>query len=280
MPAAIAASRIMSSPRLLGDQTPDLVVDAHHFVDARSGRGSRCGCTPRSRPRGRTTNCAASASAMLSARSVSASGVYCRRQLTQSRRTSRCATTPMSAERDHVGLDPHVRQPRHRRRRVVGVQRGEDEVAGLRGLHRDLRGLLIADLADEDDVGILPQDGAQRARERQLRLLVHLRLVDAGNLVLDRIFDRDDVGASRLDRRDRGAQRRRLAAAGRTDDQDHAVLVVEEEPELLHRAGEKPELLERRRPLAVSRARAERSSRRTASAASRRGSRRPSRLRS
>ena len=31
---------------------------------------------------------------------------------------------------------------------------------GERGLHRDLRGFDVADLADEDHVGVLAQDGA------------------------------------------------------------------------------------------------------------------------
>ena len=115
-----------------------------------------------------------------------------------SRRTSRCATTPTSADAMTNGSTPmSVNRVTHRRR-IVGVQRREHEVAGLRGLHRDLRGLRVADLADQDDVGILPQDRAQRARERQLDLLVDLRLVDAGDLILDRILDRDDVGALRL----------------------------------------------------------------------------------
>ena len=80
----------------------------------------------------------------------------------------------------------------------------------------------------QDDVGILAQDRAQRAGERQLDLLVDLRLVDAGDLILDRILDRDDVGLLRLHRRQRRAERRRLAAAGRADDENHAVLVAEE----------------------------------------------------
>ena len=84
--------------------------------------------------------------------------------------------------RDDVGLGADVHQARDDRRRVVGVQRRQHEVAGLRRLHRDLRGLGVADLAEQDDVGILPQDRAQRARERQLDLLVDLRLVDARDL--------------------------------------------------------------------------------------------------
>jgi hypothetical protein len=47
---------------------------------------------------------------------------------------------------------------------VVRVQRREHEVAGQRRLHGDLRRLEIAYLADHDDVGILAQDRAQRAR--------------------------------------------------------------------------------------------------------------------
>ena len=49
-----------------------------------------------------------------------------------------------------------------RRRRGRGVQRAEHEVAGLRGLDRDRHRLEIAQLADQDDVGILAQRGAQR----------------------------------------------------------------------------------------------------------------------
>ena len=153
----------------------------------------------------------------------------------------------MRGRRDHVRLDADVGQPRHRRRRIVGVQRRQHEVAGLRGLHRDAGGLLVADFADQDHVGVLAQDRAQRARERQLDLLVDLRLVDARQLVLDRIFDGDDVGALGLQRHQRRAERGGLAAAGRPDDEDHAVLVFEEAPcRSLNAAAEKPELLERR----------------------------------
>ena len=41
---------------------------------------------------------------------------------------------------------------------VGGVQRREHEVTGERGLHRDAGGLDVADLADEDHVGVLAQD--------------------------------------------------------------------------------------------------------------------------
>jgi len=47
--------------------------------------------------------------------------------------------------------------------RVVGVQGGEDEVAGQGGLDGDLGGLEVADLADHDDVRVLPQEASAGA---------------------------------------------------------------------------------------------------------------------
>jgi len=65
------------------------------------------------------------------------------------------------------------------------VQRREHEVARQAGLDRDLGGLEIADFADHDHVGILPQDRAQPAREGHFHLGVDLGLADAVDVVLD-----------------------------------------------------------------------------------------------
>jgi hypothetical protein len=59
------------------------------------------------------------------------------------------------------GFDAHVGEPGDGADRIVGVQRGQHQVAGERGLDRDLRGLVVADLADHDHVRVLPQDRAQ-----------------------------------------------------------------------------------------------------------------------
>ena len=94
-------------------------------------------------------------------------------------RTSRCASTPSRLDDEQERLDAHVGRRVTRADGVVGVQRREHEVAGERRLHRDLRGLEVADLADHDDVRVLAQDRAQGAREGQLDPRVDLRLADA-----------------------------------------------------------------------------------------------------
>src|SRR5918996_6089645 len=90
----------------------------------------------------------------------------------------------------------HVDDTVDRLRRVLRVQRGEDQVAGFGRGQRRGDGFQVPHLTDEDDVGVLAQDVLQRAGER-VRVLAHLALVDHGALVvmqeLDGILDRHDV---------------------------------------------------------------------------------------
>ena len=78
----------------------------------------------------------------------------------------------------------------------LGVQRGEDEVAGLSGGQRGRDRLEVAHLADEDHVGVLAQRGFERDREVG-RVGADLALVDDALLCavqeLDRVLDREDV---------------------------------------------------------------------------------------
>ena len=100
-------------------------------------------------------------------------------------------------------LNTHVHQAGNGFRRAVGVQRGKHQVAGESGLDGDFRGFKVADFADQNDVGILPQEGAQRGGKVQADLFFHLHLVDAAQLEFDRIFGRHDVGVGRVQPRDR-----------------------------------------------------------------------------
>ena len=63
---------------------------------------------------------------------------------------------------------------------------GEYQVAGQRGLERNLGGVLVADLADRDHLGVLTQQRFQARFERQAGGRVDLRLRDARHDRLDR----------------------------------------------------------------------------------------------
>ena len=60
-----------------------------------------------------------------------------------------------------IALDAHVREPADCAGGIVRVERAEDQVPRQRGLDRDIDGLLVANLADQDDVRVLPQNRAQ-----------------------------------------------------------------------------------------------------------------------
>ena len=90
-------------------------------------------------------------------------------------------------------LDAHVQQTGDRARRVVGVERRQDQVTRQRGLDGNLRGLEVSNLTDHDDVGVLTQERAQCRGEVQADVFVHLHLVDADEVELDRILGGADV---------------------------------------------------------------------------------------
>ena len=126
--------------------------------------------------------------------------------------------------------------------RVDRVQGGEDEVARLGRLERGVRGLGVAELADQDHVRVLTEDAAQRLLEAR-GVEADLALVDDAAAVrvqdLDRVLDRDDVlppGA--VDVVDHRRERRRLARAGRAGDEHETAALLGEpgdaarEPEL------------------------------------------------
>ena len=77
-------------------------------------------------------------------------------------------------------LDAHFDETRDRARRVAGVQRRQDEMPGERGGERELRRLVIADLADHQNVGIAAEHRAKRRRECDAEEGIHLDLVRAG----------------------------------------------------------------------------------------------------
>src|SRR5438105_869669 len=100
-------------------------------------------------------------------------------------------------------------------------------MAGQRRLDRDLHGFEIPDLADHDDVRVLPQDGAPQACEMEPHLRLHLDLVDAVQLILHQVLDGDDIAGDRVQLQEAGIERGGLAAASRAGHQHHAVRQIE-----------------------------------------------------
>ena len=86
-------------------------------------------------------------------------------------------------------------------------------MAGERRLHGDPGRLRVAHLADQDDVGILPEDGPQASREREPRAHVHLPLREAVELHLDGILQRHDIDLLGIDELHERIEGRRLPRA-------------------------------------------------------------------
>ena len=113
-----------------------------------------------------------------------------------------------------------------RLRGVHGVHGREDEVARLGRLHGGLGRLGVAELSDQDHVGVLAQRTPERLRER-VGVEADLALVDDAAVVgvqeLDRVLDRDDVlAAGAIDVVDERRKGRRLPRAGRAGDEYEA----------------------------------------------------------
>ena len=132
-----------------------------------SARRRRCGpCSRSSRMRGSRPGASGRAR-----RSCDTRGRASARAAARARRSgstsSRNGSTPMSISRvTALGAS-------------LVCTRREHQVAGERRLDRDLRRLVVADLADHDHVGVLAQDRAQRLREGEVDLGVDLHLADA-----------------------------------------------------------------------------------------------------
>ena len=111
-----------------------------------------------------------------------------------------------------VAGDAEIVEVADRARRVGAVERAEDQDAGQRGADADPGRLVVADLADHDDVRILAKHRAEALAEAHLSR-GDLGLVDARDAMLDRVLDRHDILHRRVDPLEAVIQRRGLAGA-------------------------------------------------------------------
>ena len=124
---------------------------------------------------------------------------------------------------DEERLDAHVDETRDAADGVVGVERGEDQVAGESCADGDFRRFEVAHFPDHHDVRVAAQNRAQGASEGEVDLRLDRDLHHAGELVLDRVFHRDDAPLHGVEHGKKGVKRRAFAAAGRAGEQDDAV---------------------------------------------------------
>ncbi|MXX85590.1 MAG: hypothetical protein F4Y71_03940 [Acidobacteria bacterium] len=122
----------------------------------------------------------------------------------------------------------------------------EDEVAGQGRLHRHFGCFGIADLADHEDVRILAEHAANGGRKREADAGVHLDLAEWREDQFHRILDRHDVHFGRRYVAEHRVERRGLAAAGGTGDQDQPFTAAQHPPEPAFFVCGQPELFERR----------------------------------
>src|SRR6056297_1211884 len=90
-------------------------------------------------------------------------------------------------------------------------------------LDGNARGFKITHLADHDDVRILSHDGTQRAGKVKPDGGLGLNLVNALDLVLNGIFNGDDLALGRVELAQGGIKRGCLTRTRRTGDEDDAV---------------------------------------------------------
>ena len=77
------------------------------------------------------------------------------------------------AEQGHAAVELVLRADRG-----VCVECRQDQMPGQRAFDGDVRRLRVADLADHDDIGVVPQNAAQGFRKGDA-LAINLNLVDA-----------------------------------------------------------------------------------------------------
>src|SRR5690606_7784130 len=87
----------------------------------------------------------------------------------------------------------------------------------------DLCGFEITDFANHDDIGVLAQDGAQCICKGQINSGIDLCLADAWQVILDRVFDCQNIGGRSVQAPQRRIQGGGLATSGWACYQEDAV---------------------------------------------------------
>jgi len=117
----------------------------------------------------------------------------------------------------------HHEQPFENAFARAGVQRGNHQMPGQSGPHRQLRRGFITNLADDERLRILPQQMPRGAGKIKADSLVHLGLHRAGNHLLHRVLHGDDLASAQFGQiAEAGVNGGGLAAARRAGQQQQS----------------------------------------------------------
>ncbi len=102
-------------------------------------------------------------------------------------------------------------------------------------MHGDAGCFNVTHFADHDHVGILSNNRSECRGKRQSNLGFGLDLIDPLELVLDRVFDGDDLSIGCVDLMQRRIERGAFTASGRAGDQDDAMGLLQDTKETIER---------------------------------------------
>ena len=124
------------------------------------------------------------------------------------------------------------------------MQRAEYQVPGKGGLDGNFSRLNISDLTDENHVGVLPQDSSKARSERNADAVIDRDLHNAVDVVLHRIFRRNQLVLNVVHLGESGVQRGGLARARRAGDQHDPIRTVHDLAEVIFRRLVHPHFIE------------------------------------
>ena len=103
------------------------------------------------------------------------------------------------------------------------MQRRQQQVTSQGRSNGDVCRFTVTDFTDEDDVRVLTKNRAKTSGKRQATFGIHRHLIDPGQFIFDRIFNRDDFFTWVVQLRETRVERGGLTRTGRSRDQYHAV---------------------------------------------------------
>src|SRR3989339_121040 len=113
----------------------------------------------------------------------------------------------------HKGRNTNINQAADGGGTIISVEGTENKMPSHGRLDGNLGGFHIPDLADHDDVGILPEKGLERCGKGHAHFFFDIDLVDPLKVELHRIFGGEDLGVFAVERVEHRIEGYRLAAA-------------------------------------------------------------------